>query len=704
MSRKRINFKYRKERALLSDVLPYEVPITFTNRHFYDFLLTHHIEYKDGNISWKTGDKALDTIVHLIFGLPENRNRFSSENRYIGIQKTKFNIYTFARLNNGTSPFPSLALIPFGYKINHKQSEFRELTVPHPRSQIDIVNFYDTCKEVILYYCSQSSFSIRKPAKIAKYKFHKDRTHYEQLADDLPIIEEQNKEYENLRSFFVYKNYSNIYKFYESYQFHKCEKKYNKLLKVDISKCFDSIYTHSLSWAILGRSVVKENLGASNKTFSGRFDKLMQNMNYNETNGIIIGPEFSRIFAELILQSVDRKLEHDLLNTPLMHKIDYEIFRYVDDCFVFYNEEYEKDAIVDALQHALKEYKLHLNAAKAIVYEKPIITEISRAKQRIAYLLEEKLTYKLETCDGDDGESDIIKGSIYINSNRLITGFKTIIKECNVEYKNMLNYSLATTENKCDRILKKYNKADSAYSSQKQLIQSITSILEFVFFIYSVSPRVNTTIRLCRILRIFCSFLKSTSVSGEDKHLIYKYMYDNICFILKKNKSSEHTQVETLYLLTMLPELGKDYWLEPEILADYFGINKLNANGSYHGSAELNYFSFTVILFYMRDKVRYRELRKFIEKSIEISFSKKSVTLQKDAEAVMLFFDVISCPFVSEQTKINLLGKYGVTDSASQEGILNFRNRSNSKQLWFTTWENFNFGKELDTKHSQEVY
>jgi hypothetical protein len=704
MSRKRINFKYRKERSLLSDVLPYEVPITFTNRHFYDFLLTHHVEYKDGNISWKVGDKALDEIIHLIFGLPKNENRLSSEDRSIGIKKTKFNMY--ALVGKGGKPCPSLALIPFGYKINHKQSEFRELTVLHPRSQIDVVNFYDTCKETILYYCSQSSFSIRKPSKIAKYKFHKDRTHYEKLADDLPVIESLNKEYENLRSFFVYMKYSNIYKFYESYQFHRCEKKYNTLLKLDVSKCFDSIYTHSLSWAILGKPVVKENLLESNKTFSGRFDKLMQNMNYNETNGIIIGPEFSRIFAELILQSIDKKLECDLQNIkhPLKNKVDYEIFRYVDDYFIFYNEEHEKKEIVDALQHSLKEYKLHLNSAKAIVYEKPIITEISRAKQQIAQFLEEKLTYKLENISPADDDDVIIKGSIYINSNKLITRFKTIIKECNVEYKDMLNYSLATTENKCEKILKNYNKANSENRSQKQTIQAIIAILEFVFFIYSVSPRVNTTIRLCRILRIFCSFLKSQSINSENKHLIYKCIYDNIYFILKKNKSSEHTQVETLYLLTTLPELGKDYWLEQDVLADYFGIRKTNDIDEYNSCTELNYFSFTVILFYMREKVRYKELREFIEKSIVESFVKKSATLRKDAEATMLFFDVMSCPFISIEAKIKILEKYEITDNSRQEEILNFKNKNNSKQLWFTTWQNFDFGKELDTKHSQEVY
>lgn len=35
--RKVINIKLKKERAILSDVLPYETPITFSNRFFMIF-------------------------------------------------------------------------------------------------------------------------------------------------------------------------------------------------------------------------------------------------------------------------------------------------------------------------------------------------------------------------------------------------------------------------------------------------------------------------------------------------------------------------------------------------------------------------------------------------------------------------------------------------------------------------------------------
>lgn len=45
MKRKKIKLRYKKERVVFSDVLPYELPITFTNRFFYRFLVKNGVEY-----------------------------------------------------------------------------------------------------------------------------------------------------------------------------------------------------------------------------------------------------------------------------------------------------------------------------------------------------------------------------------------------------------------------------------------------------------------------------------------------------------------------------------------------------------------------------------------------------------------------------------------------------------------------------------
>lgn len=76
MKRKKIRLRYKKERVVFSDVLPYELPITFTNRFFYRFLVKNGVEYvinplksKDNKLRWneKTSD-GVRQILAILFG------------------------------------------------------------------------------------------------------------------------------------------------------------------------------------------------------------------------------------------------------------------------------------------------------------------------------------------------------------------------------------------------------------------------------------------------------------------------------------------------------------------------------------------------------------------------------------------------------------------------------------------------------------
>lgn len=110
MKRKKKPIKFKKERVILSDVLPFEIPVTFSNRRFYDFLVTNGIEMKEDSIAWHKDDPFLEAIVKLLFGFPVNKE---ATNRVIKL--------------NG-----NLTTIPFSYKIAHKENDYRELTIIHP--------------------------------------------------------------------------------------------------------------------------------------------------------------------------------------------------------------------------------------------------------------------------------------------------------------------------------------------------------------------------------------------------------------------------------------------------------------------------------------------------------------------------------------------------------------------------------------------
>lgn len=690
MSRKKLSVRYNRNRALLSDVLPYEVPLTFSNRHFLDLVENYNVERTDQSIKWHSHSPAADWVIRRLLGIKSSCAGSKSTVSQNG--KTIDQI----TIENSQGP---LGTIPYEFRISHKENEARVLSIPHPSAQLNIVNFYDKYKELICYYCGVSNFSIRHPVSLAKHYFHKDRTHFENLSNDQGALEIVDKEYESLRTVFRYKDYSFIHKFYESYRYLRAEKKYNRLLKLDISKCFDSVYTHSICWAVLGKEQAKEYMDQSISSFAGKFDRAMQYSNHRETNGIIIGPEFSRIFAEIILQRVDRTVEEKLLAKGLSLRNQYEIFRYVDDYFIFFNEEKIAQDIAEILMIELKEYKFSTNSEKRKEYSKPIITEISRAKRVVSELLETSLSCKVSEDEKSEGE---FVG--YINTKSLITGFKTAIFEAGIGYKDILNYSLAIVERKTKQIIGHFSESNKCAKSFARFNDMIFGILEYSFFVYSASPRVNFTIKLCLLVQMIVDFYRGAAFTADAKHRIYKYIFDQCVFVLKKSNVQDHIQIETLYLLIILGELGKEYWIDEASLAGYFGIRE--DEGELKGSINLNHFSITVILFYMKNKVRYNRLRNFVQSEVEARLKASTHRSLECSETTILLLDIIACPYFDRNRKEAILFEMGVADPGLRNHIISLKrlDQNTRGQLYFTNWEDFNFGKELHSKRGHEVY
>lgn len=188
------------------------------------------------------------------------------------------------------------------------------------------------------------------------------------------------------------------------------------LVKFDLQSCFDSIYTHTISWATAGGAdKVKVLPGYHGSWVGDAFDNLMQSVNARETNGIVIGPEFSRIFAEIILQYIDQKVEQELWKEKkLRHKSTYECYRYVDDYFLFYNDEKDRNLFMESLTKWLKEFKLQISPSKTEEFERPFITQVTIAKQRIENLLSdifstplwEDIETKLNSEEEEDTEDE----------------------------------------------------------------------------------------------------------------------------------------------------------------------------------------------------------------------------------------------------------------------------------------------------------
>lgn len=105
-----------------------------------------------------------------------------------------------------------------------------------------------------------------------------------------------------------------------------------------------------------------------------------------------------------------------------------------------------------------------------------------------------------------------------------------------------------------------------------------------------------------------------------------------------------------------------------------------------------------MLLSYIKEKVRYKKLRTFLEEHVKAKLSHKKAHCPNDAEALMLFLDLIVCPYITDATKAAMAATFDI--SAVDFAVLRATN-----DHWFTAWgDKFDLNKELDAKRSREVY
>ena len=728
--RKKIKLSYSKERVLFSDVLPYECPIIFSNRYLYRFLAKYlwvGEKQKVDNITWnilkqskRLDEKDANAFAALLFGCYE-------KGKGIGTLQHRLNALFY----------------PYYFNIAHKPNKNRTLSIIHPYSQWQVVEFYNQYKYSILYLCNQSKYSLRKPHKIAQYFYYRDRLHRKLLGHESDKVELFFNEYENLKTYFSYEKYSNIYKFYEDYRYQRAEKKFKHLIKFDLQSCFDSIYTHTISWATAGGADKVKVLPGYNGSWVGdAFDNLMQSVNARETNGIVIGPEFSRIFAEIILQYIDQKVEQELLNKKhpnesIRHKSDYECYRYVDDYFLFYNDEKDRNLFLESLIKWLKEFKLQISPSKTEEFERPFITKITIAKHRIDDLFSDIFSTPLweevesnlgaekeeDTEDvGSDKDKEILyrKFNIYLPANSVNTRIKAIVREGGIEYRDIANYLLEKMSQRLDAFLNRYemgfkkyerlmSKEDTnkdevellAQGVQRKLTSYLVSLIDVAFFVFNSNRQVNTTLKLQKIMNTIVIYAKrhgdfksnpDIRFQTTSKDIIFKKIQDEIALVLATTDSHRNTLHESLYLLISSKELGSTYLFAPEVIKSFIEKSEL----------QYNLFACIILMYYYANHKCYDTQKTLLKEEILKKYRLIAESeRRRNSELTILTADMMTCPFVDDAYKQSLLILMGITETEDQQMIIRFAKK---QKYIFTRWTMFNLNKELQAKISQEVY
>lgn len=662
-------------RAVLTDTSPSDVPIIFSNDGFY---INHH--------------------------------------RVVGKQYSKFNIVKSLYLNliapsEDTDERKEIALsrqnqqsYPMKYKIIKNANSLRTLSLIHPRSQKNYCDIYKDYSDAITYLCGKGSYSIRRPFKVGSAFYDKDDKSINKYKEINIETLEADLRRKHASSFFSYSGFDRLYKFFSSARYFDLEKRFSKMWFVDVANCFDTIYTHTISWAIKNKEYVKGFVGNSNQ-FCQRIDTVMQRSNNNETNGVPVGAEFSRVFAEIIFQDIDHKVKKSLSNKYGLHiRESYEIVRYVDDYVIFAKSDDVAKRVYDEVEDNLSLYNLYINEMKIDKHDRPFFTY----KSRVVVGVNDAVSGLQKSLFTQDGGSN--RKAIYPNKiNRpdkfeqnFINKIKIMMGNEGVKYTEVSPYVVGVLYKRVLSLVESYNaytqeeKEDSNLSLKVR--DALLVLIRLVFFFYSVSPSVSSSEKIARTIVVIDKFLKK----NLSRHLaayrsVVMSNVEKLKFEREKNDDRNgYISLERLNIIIATSEFGDNYTISKDKLA----FSKADPE-------DVTYFDIVCLLYYFQDREGYENEREEIIDFAIKRIHKKGFDLLKDAESVYLFLDLLCCPFVKNSTKEEMLSDYFSKFENSLD-VTAVSLKSMLEQLsatyWFIKWENLDLLKSLERKALKRPY
>lgn len=631
-------------RSILTDTLPYEVPVIFSNEKLFFSLIAPP---RDDKVH-----KEFEKIVRL-------------------------------RSSGAT---------PYQYRIQKDQGRgATDLAIMHPTLQLEFALFYKQYSQSILDYCKKSEFSLRRPASISstfsKVPLAKSATVKVGRPQLSPDDVEVEVDISHWASHFAYARYNLLGKFYDSEEFLRLEKRFSRLRTLDVSKCFFNIYTHTITWAVKSRDFAKSHRNAY--SFEGRFDNLMQKVNRNETNGILVGAEVSRIFAEIIFQEIDRSIFESL--NDKQHEWDYAIRRYVDDYLIFANSENELDNIERIISDKLLEYKLFLNSAKTKTYMRPFVSEITLARSEIKAALRDLRPALLRVASCSD-PSELRDSRRCVRD--CVAKVRLSVARYNVGFHTISGWLLSSLRRTLEDVIANSGKLDSE-ERREIFTDAIIALLRAVFHICALDTRVRTTYSLCQIIADLQPYRHKVDAESYDRiiHVISEEL-QSIIKILDARRNFSDTSQESIELYNILicgaKFLGADFVGSASIKSTLCGLME---------EATLRYFAYITVKFcFLRnDKMFSKELEDLNTKA-EDRLSKAVDKIKDDTELFMLFCDYISAPDVEPKQKRKMLNDIMGGDSSKKTVDLL------GNYIGFVDWSGLQIEHLLARKELRPVY
>lgn len=142
--------------------------------------------------------------------------------------------------------------------------------------------------------------------------------------------------------------------------------RYSVLAKVDITNFYNSVYTHTISWAWLGNRYEALKDEAKNE-LGDKLDKLFQYSNDRRTTGLPVGPVVSDLIVELILSERDKKITQEIKKRG----IDFLATRFKDDYKILAHSKSDCEIIIKTIVGVLNDFNLQVNETKTNIVDLP---------------------------------------------------------------------------------------------------------------------------------------------------------------------------------------------------------------------------------------------------------------------------------------------------------------------------------------------
>jgi hypothetical protein len=133
---------------------------------------------------------------------------------------------------------------------------------------------------------------------------------------------------------------------------------FSHVLHTDVTDCYGSLYTHSISWALHGQQEAKKERKAK-ALLGNSVDSHIQASRYGQTNGISQGSVLMDLIAEIVLAFVDGQI-----NTALRDYAGFRILRYRDDYRIFANDDERAELVLKIISDELRVVGMKLSVSK----------------------------------------------------------------------------------------------------------------------------------------------------------------------------------------------------------------------------------------------------------------------------------------------------------------------------------------------------